>query len=251
MKKKPPEEAEGKLRNCPNRGVPYLIGDNSKHGKRIITKARCKQWDCEYCKHVNKSEHVNRIAKGVVRFEYERLELTFVTITCHEKWRGHENSIRNWRKSKDKLLARYRRKVKKEGYSRGDYVYIPELHKDGTLHIHGLFTGGITTRWWKDNARECGLGYMAESTIVKNSLQAVNYCTKYIIKEMGKSSISKGFRRINYSRGFPTLKKNESDYDWRILESTESIKDAIFEGFKKSLSVNFDKKDWSIDDFLG
>lgn len=238
------------LKSCPNVGVPYLVGDSTSKRKRIISKARCKMWNCEFCMHVNKSQHVDRIAKAIARFEYERIPLMFVTLTCHENWRGHENSIKNWSKNRDKLFARYRREVKKQGLMRGDYVYLPECHQDGTIHIHGIFAGRIETRWWKDNSRECGLGYMAESAKLDNALQAINYITKYITKEMGKASVRKGFRRINYSRTFPAT-ETSSIYDrWRKLEGNESIKDGILEGLVNNYDVEFDKKSWSFDDFL-
>lgn len=234
---------------CPTMGVPYLIGDSSDKQKRNIVKARCKLWDCPYCQHINREIHYNRIASGVHTLSKRGFEWTFVTITCHEKFRGNKASVKNWRTNKDKLLARYRRYVKKSYTYSPEYVYIPETHKDGTIHIHGLFSGKIKTRWWKDNARSCGLGYMAESDELKSVLQAVNYCTKYIQKSMGIASPTKGFRRINYSRGFPAKKGIGSGLEWRLLKKDESIRDAILEGLlKKNYETTFDNKNWTLDD---
>ncbi len=233
--------ANAKLTQCPTSGTPYLIGDNYVIRKRIIVKARCKQWDCPYCSLINKSEHMNRIAVGIDKLIRQGLPLQFVTITCHEKWRGYENSLRNWRSNKDKLLARYRRYTKKQGYGTGDYVYIPECHTDGSIHIHGVFVGKAKTRWWKDNARQSGLGYMAESEQLTSALQAINYVLKYITKEVGRKSIIKGFRRINYSQGFPHVYRLPSGFEWDLLASTESIESAIISGLvKEGLTVKFD-----------
>jgi hypothetical protein len=240
-----------KLKQCPNRGVPYLIGDANNTGKRIITKARCKQWDCPYCAEINRYEHYNRVANGIARWEKQNVEMQFVTITCHEKWRGYGNSIKNWRANKDKLLARVRRYHKKMSNSTCDYVYIPECHQDGTIHVHGLFQGDFGTRWWKDNARESGLGYMAESARVNTALQAINYVLKYITKEMGKPNVSKGFRRINYSRGFPDREKGTSDYDWSLLERDQTIESAIIEGVTSGKRVIFSDTEFvTLDDLL-
>ena len=177
--------------------------------------------------------------------------MSFVTITCHEKWRGSDASVKNWRKNKDKLLARYRRRYSQDSAVSPEYVYIPEFHKDETVHIHGLFSGDFGERWWKDNARECGLGYMATSERLGSVLQAVNYITKYMVKEMGVESPVKGFRRICYSQGFPATKHNPSDYDWRMLERTETIESALIEGLSKGYSVRIEKTVFnSYDDLL-
>lgn len=236
---------------CPNQSVPYLIGDSDEQQKRTIVKARCKQWDCPYCAAINREIHYNRVVSGLMALSKRGYKFTFTTITCHEKWRGQEDSVRNWRANKDKLLARYRRYIKKDYPYKPEYVYIPEIHADGTIHIHGLFSGEIQTRWWKDNARACGLGYMAQSEGITSILQAVNYCTKYITKQMGVASVSKNFRRINYSRGFPAKGKPESHMEWRMLKKTETIQDAILEGIlAKGYETTFDGKQWSTDDFL-
>lgn len=237
--------------SCPTVNVPYLIGDSHEKQKRTISKARCKLWDCPYCKYINREEHYNRVASGLSVLSKRGYEFTFTTITCHEKWRGYSASLKNWRANKDKFLARYRRHIKKNYTYAPEYVYIPETHSDGTIHIHGVFSGRVSTRWFKDNARTCGLGYMAESEELKSVLQAVNYCTKYITKQMGESQPSKGFRRINYSRGFPVKTRIESGMEWRTIKKDESIKDAILEGvLAKNYETVFDGKKWTVDDFL-
>lgn len=238
-------------KQCPKQGVPYLVGDSKTQQKRKIFKGRCGQWDCPYCAEINRSQHYNRVANGIHFYMREGIEFQFVTITCHENWRGTHASIKNWRKNKDKLLARYRRRYKKDTDNPCHYVYIPETHKDETLHIHGIFSGNFGSRWWKDNARESGLGYMAESEGLRGVLQAVNYINKYITKEIGKAQIIKNFRRISYSQGFRTISRHETDYDWRVLDRETSIESAIVEGLvRMNYDVEFDGRNWNTDDFL-
>lgn len=235
---------------CNNQSVPWLVGDFSGQKKRVISKARCKLWTCPYCAELNRQQHFNRIANGLQSLNEKQVDMSFVTITCHENWRGNEQSIRNWRRNKDKLLARFRRKYKKEYGKSGYYVYIPETHKDGSLHIHGIFSGDFGNRWWKDNARSVGLGFMAESEKLKTVLQGTNYCLKYITKQIGFEVSIKNFRRVNYSQGFPDKQAHVSDGQWRMLERDESIKTAIVEGIlKKGFTVRFDRQDFkSLDD---
>lgn len=236
---------------CSNQSAPFLVGDFKTRKKRVIAKARCKLWTCPECSLLNKSQHFNRVANGLQSLSEQNIELSFVTITCHEKWRGQNASVKNWRKNKDKLLARYRRKYKSRYGNACHYVYIPECHKDGTIHIHGVFAGNFGDRWWKDSARQCGLGYMAESTQLSSVLQAVNYCLKYIVKHVGLDIPIKNFRRVNYSSGFPDSKKHASDGEWRLLDYRESIESAIIEGIiRKGFEVKFDGKTYTTFDDL-
>lgn len=236
---------------CPRINVPYLVGDSEGLKKRVIVKARCKQWDCPYCAPINKQEHYNRIAIGLTRLWKNDAQWQFVTITCHENWRGYNASVENWRRNKGKLLARVRRKHKKEHDYLCEYVYIPECHKDETVHIHGLFSGNFSTRWWKDNCRECGLGYMAESSELGNVLQGLNYITKYMVKEIGIKTVGKHFRRICYSQGFPDIHNRKSTFLWGLLDGKESIESAIIDGIRNGKTVKFDKHEFqSYDDLL-
>ena len=236
--------------SCPNMGTPMLIGDFKAQNNRCIIKARCKLWNCPYCAEINKSEHFNRIATGIQKLIDRGVVFSFVTITCHEKWRGYNASIKNWRGSRDKLLARFRRRYAQDTDGTSHYVYIPEYHTDGTLHIHGIFAGNFKTKWWKDNARACGLGFMAKAERLTTALQAINYVIKYVTKQVGTAQPSKGFRRINYSKSFPTVQRNLLAGDWRKFERGESIQDVIVDGIVKGLTVKFDGTDFKTFDDL-
>ncbi len=59
---------------------------------------------------------------------------------------------------------------------------IPERHQDGRLHAHAIETGHLTTRWFKDEGRECGLGYIAEEKEVRSPAGAGAYVVKYLTK---------------------------------------------------------------------
>lgn len=228
-----------------------MVGDFVNIGKRAIVKTRCKLWTCPYCAQINKSNHYNRMATGIDKLIKQGRILQFVTLTMHENWRGKNGSTKNWRANKGKLLDRVRRKEKKVSSLSSEYVYIPEYHKDGSLHVHGIFTGDYGTRWWKDNSRQCGMGYMAQSEGLNSALQGINYCLKYISKQVGCEIPIKNFRRINYSSGFPDIAKGSSDGSWRMLGRDESINSAIVGGIVKGLEVRFDGTAFkSFDDLL-
>jgi len=223
---------------CKRHSGVLLVGDLASEKTRILKYARCKMWDCQYCARVNAGMHRSRIISGVNKiYAEETWRFSFVTLTSHEKNRGLERSIEVWKDAWKLLSNRMRhtlRKINHEVY----YVFIGEQHKDGTLHVHGLFPNALSKKWWKDNARGCGLGYEVDCEEVENSGWAAAYCTKYMSKHIGVSIYPKNFRRINFSRNFPALKKNAVDGDWQKAEHWLSIERLIIEGWRDGREVN-------------
>ena len=70
------------------------------------------------------------------------------------------------------------------------YVFIPEFHKDGAIHFHGLFRGDVTlsrytvSRFGKEryNMTEWNFGYSLVEQLTGSYEAAVRYCLKYITK---------------------------------------------------------------------
>lgn len=211
------------LTYCPALETPYLYSDKIKTGYRIIFKARCKMWTCEYCAGVNKRNHFKRILYGIDQLQNQGFKFSFVTVTSHERVRTFSGSYRVWKSAWKKLRQRAVRHEQSIEKGIFHYVYIPECHQDGTLHWHGLFSGSFTTRWWKDNARECGLGYECESIDIQDSFQGANYCLKYISKHMGQKIDIPRFRRINYSQKFPDQAVYGTSGDWLVAAPKVSI----------------------------
>lgn len=220
-----------KLTYCPAQGTPYLKLDSKTDRTRYIVKARCKQWTCPYCAEVNKHQHYIRILNGTNQLLNTGYNLSFVTITSHPKVRGLLPSYRVFQKAWKTLSQRARREVESITGLPLVYVYIPETHKDGTLHWHGLFSGGLSTRWWKDNATESGLGYEAKSVKVDTGIQATNYCLKYITKNVGQAIDIKRFRRVNYSQNFPTKPTDTTTMGFTKIEPDTALTTVIWEAW--------------------
>jgi hypothetical protein len=86
------------------------------------------------------------------------------------------------------------------------YVYLPEKHISGRLHMHGLVTGGMSTRWLKDNARECGFGFKAQSEEPLSVILGAFYCLKYISKSLTERAYwPKSLHRVRTSQEWPKL----------------------------------------------
>lgn len=137
-------------------------------------------WSCKDCAEINKRRWTAIVAHGIQEYQQNGInDWRFVTITSHEKLKTFNQTLYVWREAWPTLYARMKRK-----FPHLKYVYLPERHKDGRLHMHGLISGGITTRWLKDNARQCGFGYKAEAEEPLSVQLACFYCLKYITKTL-------------------------------------------------------------------
>ncbi len=223
---------------CPSPNSPKLLGVNRKERRAIYVKAPCKMWSCPVCGHKKTAQWVARVLTGINYYiKHGSPDWYFMTITAHDKWRGAENSLENIRSGWRRLSNRMWRK-----FGKGHYVRIFEHHKDGSFHAHFLtdikipYTAKMEynpkrerdemryrCRWLKDNARQCGMGYMDDYQPLLNPGFAAHYVAKYLTKSVGDAGAQwpKGVRRIQTSRGWPKLPPltDASDYSWQFVSS--------------------------------
>ncbi len=159
----------------------------------------------------------------------------FWTLTLND----NKVNAKNYEYSRKRLQAWL--KYQREKYGKFNYLFIPELHKSGRIHFHGV-TGGlcpllVEARSSKSNRliKKSGIQiYNAEnwqngfSTVskIQSKERAANYITKYITKEL--IEIPSAFNQPRYfvSRG---LKQPEISYD--------ELPDNYFKDFKPSFVV--------------
>lgn len=204
------------MNHCPNYSVVII---KSEPGKKTIARARCKSWKCEYCAELNKFQW-----QTIMRYALNKTDGTwqFVTFTAHQNWRG-EASYTNIRKNGDKLWKRWRRLAAKHTTEKMHYIRILEPHKDESLHVHAFIFAPMDiypdkvkrnyknhtrsesngTRWLKDNAKECGLGYQGDVKELSDKQKGINYVVKYMSKSVFGDAIPAGARRIQTSQNFP------------------------------------------------
>ena len=102
---------------------------------------------------------------------------------------------------------------------------IPEQHRTGRLHVHMIASTDLESRWWKDNGRECGLGYIAEEAEFRfkdaGASVAAAYAQKYLGKQVCVTAWPRYFHRIRTSQHFPDLPEFENNpyaaIDWIAL----------------------------------
>lgn len=161
-----------------------------------------------------------------------------LTLTSTQSQRGEYESYKVLQRGIELLLKRARRV-----FGELKYVRTYEHHKkDATLHahiiIHGLspyvvrgcnvkcvptelavmtrpFRSGVWSlqTWLKNNAVECGMGYMADEIYIPTA-KAINYVTKYLTKDLQGFEI-KGIRRVQCSAGIGSP-GNESEGGWKV-----------------------------------
>ena len=187
-----------------------MLAINNRERVAIVFRPRCKMWKCPYCAQQNKRLWTMRAYYGAEFLQAEHEPLRFITLTSHEKLSARQ-SWTIWPKAWAKLYMRAKRIQ-----SSASYMLVPEQHRDGRLHVHFLGTWEMSERWWKDNARECGLGYMAEAEQPRSIAHAAWYIGKYVSKQLDTNQWPKGFRRVRPSHNWPKMPSAERPKGWHF-----------------------------------
>lgn len=188
----------------------------------IFTRLRCKQWTCDFCAKKNAS-----IWRAFLKEKLPNVseEWWLLTLTAHERTSDEQGSISNLRKNIDTLIKRVRRV-----FGNIDYVRTFERHPTSKrIHAHFIISGitpfvvtGYSVKhrpvaygclhrtrrsgfwsvktWFKINAREVGMGYIADVRKIEGEpLKAVLYVTKYLTKAQ-QDLKTKGLRHVQTTR---------------------------------------------------
>ena len=208
---------------CETRGRPFLKAFNPSKNVMIVFRPRCKQWGCPACAVINTKLWAARAHRGAFEFQNVGKTLRFLTLTSHENLTAAA-SLKVWPKAWKTLHTRANR----EG-GHGAYLMVPERHKDGRLHMHAIVTWPMGKTWWKDNARESGLGFMADSEVIRHAGGAASYVTKYLMKSLQDDTWPPRWRRARPSRDWPKLDKAEKPEGWRFYpaQKNEPLDDMV------------------------
>lgn len=221
------EQVNAATCTTPNR--PFLRGVNPAEKRAVFFQPRCKLWSCPACAEINKSLWAVRAYSAAEQLAGQGNKIDFLTLTSHEKLSAAA-SLAIWPKAWSKLRQRAYRAT--GGFQ---YLLVPEQHKDGRLHVHAIETAGLGERWWKDNGRECGLGYMAEEEKALTAGGAAGYVVKYLSKSLAYTAWPKGFRRVRVSRQWPKMPKLPEIEGWtfEVLSQNEQL-DLAFDDLQRA-----------------
>lgn len=195
---------------CQTAGVPVLLGINHELRKAVFFRPRCKLWGCPVCAQINRNLVIFRADHGAKLLAAQGHHLDFLTLTSHEKL-GPDASLKVFPNAWPKLRKRATRAA-------GGLLYfsVPERHKNGRLHAHLIVTAALPKKWWKDNARACGMGFQSDVKEVEWLGGVGRYIGKYLTKTIEDADWPKGHRRYRTSKAWPKLPELESDPAWEF-----------------------------------
>lgn len=105
-------------------------------------------------------------------------------------------------------MGKWLEKMRKK-YGRFNYIMIPELHKDGAIHFHGV-TGGLRCNINDSGVKHKGVKVynctewhhgFTTLTRIRSREKTASYVTKYVTKEMQNTIVEKGKKKYWCSRG--------------------------------------------------
>ena len=206
------------------------------HKTALFTRLRCKRWSCEACAKTNAWVWRNWLLK---RLPEVSQDWYLITLTANEETRSRALSMDNIRKHLDAFFKRAKRV-----FGVLEYVRVYEPHPTSeAVHVHMIVSGvspyvavgcsaklrpmaiGVLVRkgrngvwalrtWVKINARELGMGYIADARKIEgDASRAVWYVTKYLTKEQGNLGI-KGLRHVQVTKGIGSPPKMDTDLTW-------------------------------------
>jgi hypothetical protein len=215
--------------DCETPNRPYLVGENREQRRAVLFRPACGLWSCPVCAQANKARWTVRAYNGSKELIAAGREVDFLTLTSHEKL-SPESTRRVFAHAWDQLNKRIRREV--PGFA---YLLVPEQHKDGRLHAHLIETSHLSKRWYKDNARECGLGYEVDIDGIRSPEGAAWYVAKYVGKGLESTAWPRGFRRVRTSRNWPPMPILPPliGWTWRALGRKESL-DETYSRYEQS-----------------
>jgi len=166
-----------------NESIKRSRGVNDKKLENNISRAKSKVFEYAYCND----------------WEY------FVTLTISNEKFDRYNLDDYYSK-----FSRWLRYYSKKNNIKIDYLFIPEKHKNGAWHLHGLIKG-LPFEFLKYNENgyldwfdyKDKFGYISIDTI-KNKERCASYITKYISKDLGKCVSDCNAKLYYCSRGLKT-----------------------------------------------
>lgn len=179
----------------------------------------CKQTDLA-CERFNKIRSQRRSKQSIYELVRANTWDYFATFTFREDRYNYDICKEKLRKFFNNF---------KQRKANIEYVVVPEQHKDGAWHFHGLLQGELDdylSTTWRAGRYEL-VGYKlgkCELEKVRDTCRVSSYITKYITKDLGTTL--KGKRRYFYSKGL-----NRPCVRELLIDNEQSTVDFILSNF--------------------
>jgi hypothetical protein len=209
---------------CSNPAAPYLVGFAKVGSRAVVFKGNCDKWECDECSVKKQAQWTARAIIGCQKITSLGTTSRFVTVTTAEWYKNSAEAIAAFPRAWNKLYCRLKRKNPELMY----LLTIEFGKKTGHMHAHFLTNATQNERWYKDNARSCGMGFQAKVEDINSDGKAAAYVSKYIGKSLGGHSLPPHFRRVRCSQNWAALAQLEaheqsSEFDWVVCNSTTAL----------------------------
>jgi len=204
---------------CEKAGL--LIGWDLSTKRALVARAQCDSWKCPECALRMANNWSLRAEMGTRTLINQGDQVDFITITSHEKLQDFETTEKVWRSAWSALYYAVKRK-----HNSLAYMMIPEQHKSGRMHVHGIWNAGVSQKWLKDNARKRGLGFQCKVINITHSGGASKYIAKYIGKSLA-SDCPAHFRRVRVSNNWTVVPKPDTPFNglrWEYVGTNGSLR---------------------------
>jgi hypothetical protein len=233
------------MKYCP-RIKSLLTSEDFKTGFISVTRMRCRQWDCEFCKTKNGNMwRAHLLRQFCENFPDKRW--VFITITAPSY--AHKDAQKSLKVLKRAWGSLYDRLRHKNGGSLS-FVLIWETHKSGIFHLHALVDMGSVydasdydwqgalqhmtlieaekehpfCKWLSKAATKSKAGWVCHARRIRegetgkdNARLAIGYVTKYFVKGLGDLPLPKRWRRVQTSRDIGSPRTAQKDkFTWRM-----------------------------------
>lgn len=126
------------MRYCPKFNAVLVTTDLP--GKAAFVRARCRQWDCEFCARRNRAQWQQHLTK---RLHHVSDNWWFLTLTASPISHADKTTLKALRRGIDLLFKRMRR------FITFAYVRVYEVHKTRAFHAHLIISGLPARVWWR------------------------------------------------------------------------------------------------------
>jgi hypothetical protein len=213
------------------RGAPYIFFVAASGGARIV-QGCCNDWTCPRCGQIRARKEYGRIVAGAKALSDEGHTLYFWTLTCRGADMPLEQAEEEYLVWTNRLLTAARTKCKR---ANGFWAYVQVTERQKRLHPHshvlstyapadGIpFRKGerlpngrkakhdcVWSEWFRAANVKAGLGSECDLSRIENAVAVAVYVSKYLFKDSMTTRFAKGWRRIRYSRNFPSLPDPEN-----------------------------------------
>jgi len=228
---------------CKKAGL--LIGWHKTEKHALVARANCDSWTCEECALRLGNNWGLRAEMGARALVDHGDTVDFVTLTSHEKLPNFEATEAVWRSAWGALYNALKRQNNALAY-----LMIPERHKSGRMHVHGIWNAAVTQRWLKDNARKRGLGYQCKVVHITTERYASKYIAKYLGKSLGADYPAR-FRRVRCSNNWvdiPEPTTQSDDLRWEYVGTNGALQSVYDECQAKHITLIDQKTGGRFDD---